>query len=165
MIMHTDMKLLSTLCAIVFCASAMQAQQGTNAAGGEAASSAGAVSFSVGQVFYNAFENQKGISVSAGVQQTYEILTGNDETAARLNMNLVVFPNPTLNLITLRLDRLPDESLQYHLVDNSGKTLLLKPINSTDSFIDMSHWAAAVYHLRIMSKDGLVQSFKIIKSS
>jgi len=162
--MRTQIKFQFAFWATMLCAYSLQAQQSTTAAGGEASSTNGTVSFSVGQVNYEAFENQDGISVSAGVQQSYQVFTGNDEITSGLNVNLVVFPNPTRDLITLRIDELPNETLYYHLFDNTGKTLLTRQITSTDSFIDMARWPVATYHLRVMSKDALVKSFKIVKT-
>ncbi len=78
-----------------------QAQESTNASGGDATGTGGTASYSVGQVVYTTNTGSTG-SVAQGVQHAYEIFTlGIKET--ELNISLTAFPNPTTENLTLQI--------------------------------------------------------------
>ena len=98
-----------------------QAQESTNATGGDASGSGGTVAYSVGQVVYTTNTDASG-TVNQGVQQPYEIFTvGIKET--ELNISLSVFPNPTADNLTLQISDYNNEKLSYQLFDMQGKLL------------------------------------------
>ena len=73
------------------------------------------------------------------------------------NSKLVLYPNPTKNLINIKLnDYLIDEVVLY---DISGKKL--KSFTEKNS-IDISNFAAGIYILKIRSENQVFES-KIIK--
>jgi hypothetical protein len=77
------------------------AQQIISTGGGNASSSGGSVSFSIGQIAYTTVSGIAG-SVSQGAQQAFEIFSvGSNETA--LNISLIAFPNPTADNLTLQI--------------------------------------------------------------
>ena len=98
------------------------AQESPTASGGEATGAGGKASYSIGQVVYTTTTGTNG-SVAQGVQQPYEIsvTTGINETAINLVMN--VYPNPTTNYLTLKVESEQIESLTYQLIDLQGKVI------------------------------------------
>ena len=160
--MKTNKLLFTVIAIIVFNASA-QAQQSSNAAGGDATGSGGSVAYSVGQVVYTANNSPSG-TVSQGVQQAYEIfLIGINET--ELNSSLSVFPNPIVDNLTLQISDYYNEKLSFHLYDLQGKSLNKEQIIAEQTQINISSLPPATYFIEVLNQENKhVQSFKIIKN-
>lgn len=139
-----------------------QAQESTNAAGGDALGSGGSVAYSVGQVVYTTNTNGSE-SVSQGVQQTYEISSvGIKET--ELNISLVAFPNPTADNLTIEISDYNNEKLKYQLYDMQGKLLKNGEIVAKQTQIDMLNLSRASYFVNVLNEENIkVQSFKVVK--
>ena len=75
-----------------------QAQESVNAAGGNATGSGGTVSYTIGQIDYTCYEGNGG-SVSQGVQQFDEISKFLTDTIPSINLEMVVYPNPTRGIV------------------------------------------------------------------
>lgn len=141
----------------------LNAQQTISSAGGNALGSGGSASYTVGQVFYHTASGTN-VSVAAGVQQAYEIqiIVGIAE-ANELNMSLTAFPNPTTNVLILKIGDNHLENLKYELVDGSGKLLLGSVLAEAETTIQMENFASASYFLTITKGNIVQKSFKIIK--
>ena len=138
-------------------------QQSVNSVGGEATGSGGSFSYSVGQVVYTMKSNSSG-TLNEGVQQTYTIIdsTGSaDELSIDLEMK--VFPNPTLDQIQLTINDFNDETLNFVLMDASYKELLRNSVVSQTTNIDFSIYESGVYILHVNDTAGRSKIFKIIK--
>jgi len=85
----------------------LKGQETIPATGGNATSIGGSVSYTVGQVTYNTFSGTNG-TIAQGVQQPYEISV---VTAIRnteeINLECLVYPNPTSGLVKLVLKSPP----------------------------------------------------------
>jgi hypothetical protein len=140
-----------------------QAQESTNASGGDATGSGGTVAYSIGQVVYTTNTGSSG-SVAQGVQQAYEIFTvGIKET--ELNISLSAFPNPTANNLTLQISDYNNEKLSYQLFDMQGKHLSKGQIVAQQTQINTSSLPSATYFIKVVNQENnQVQSFKIIKT-
>jgi opacity protein-like surface antigen len=146
---------------------ALKAQEAIPASGGNATGNGGTVSFSVGQVVYTTNTGTNG-SVAQGVQQPYEIsvVTGL-ATANGIELQYSVYPNPTLDLLTLRMDVSISPSLQsmsYQLFDMNGKPLEYRKITDVVTSIKMSGLPMATYYLKISENNTVVKTFIIIKN-
>lgn len=141
----------------------LHAQENSVAAGGEATGSGGSTSYTLGQVAYTTSTGTNG-SVAQGVQQPYEIYTvGINET--ELTISLSVFPNPTVDNLTLQISDYNNEKLSYQLYDMQGKLLNTGNVTADQTEINTSSLAAATYFLNVVTqKNRKVQSFKIIKN-
>lgn len=141
-----------------------QAQESANASGGDATGSGGTIAYSIGQVFYTADEGATG-TVEKGVQHAYEIYTLSTDENLMFAIELSVFPNPTTDLLTLKVDELKNEKLSFQLYDMQGKLLTSKQIMENETKIEMSHLAKANYFLNVINQNSeKVKSFKIIKN-
>ena len=140
----------------------LHAQESPTASGGDASGSGGTAAFSVGQIVYTANTNASG-TLSQGVQQAYEIFTLSIKET-ELNISLKVFPNPTLDNLTLQISDYKNEKLSYQLFDMQGKLLNNGQVNAQQTEINTSLLPAAIYFIHVFSQENeKVQSFKIIK--
>lgn len=138
------------------------AQESLNTTGGEATGAGGTVSYSVGQVAYTTNEGSNG-SVEQGVQHAYIISSAgieNPNTSLKVNL----FPNPTVDGITLELEQL-NTGDYYRLLDAQGQMVLTDQISALQTQIDTKDLGAATYYLELYNNLNQKQyQFKIIKN-
>ena len=141
---------------------AQTSHQVLSATGGDATGSGGTVAFSVGQIVYTTSTGTTG-SVAQGVEQAYEISSvGIKETA--LNISLSIFPNPTSDYLTLKVEDYNKEALSYNLLDEQGKSVLNEQITNQDTQVAMSTLARGIYFINVLQANKKIQTFKIIKN-
>ena len=142
----------------------VNAQVTVTSLGGNAASSSGTASYSVGQLVFNTTSGSTG-SVSQGVQQPYEIsvVLGLEETIG-INLNLNAYPNPTTDFITLKVNNGVSTELSYQIFDINGRILANKEVSGNETNIDLGKFTAATYFLRVFQNKKQVKTFKIIKN-
>ena len=144
-----------------FSVQAQTSHQVLSATGGDASGSGGTVAYSVGQIAYTTSTGTTG-SVAQGVEQAYEIYSvGIKETA--LNISLSVFPNPTSDFLTLKVQDYNNEALSYNLLDEQGKLVLNEQIITQDTQVAMSTLARGTYFINVVQAIKKIQTFKIIK--
>ncbi len=141
----------------------VQAQESTNAAGGNATGSGGTVAYSVGQVAYTTNTDNSG-STAQGVQHAFEIfIVGVKEPA--LNVELMAYPNPTSDNLFLQIGNFNNEKLSYQIFDTQGKLLSNGKIKFPLTQVNMNNLPSAIYFIKVVNEDNKnVQSFKIIKN-
>lgn len=156
--MQTKLKLLmSTLLATTLAA----AQSSTNSAGFEATGEGGKISASIGQPFFNESSNGE-FALQEGVQQAY-IITPSFIHDVALGIDLQVYPNPTMERLTLKINSGFRDELNYEFTDMQGKLLLFGKLSNTQTEIDTDRFAAGTYTLRISELGNSVNTFKIVK--
>jgi hypothetical protein len=102
----------------------LYAQESIPATGDNGTGSGGSVSYTVGQTVYTTNTGTNG-SVAKGVQQTFEISVENRiEEAIGIPLQCSVYPNPTINYITLKIENYQVDNLSFKLYDLSGKTII-----------------------------------------
>jgi hypothetical protein len=140
-----------------------QAQQTTDCAGGNASSTGGSVSYSLGQIFYEYDSDITG-NISQGVQHAFEIYSlGIYEST--LNQNISISPNPSTELLTINITESKSKNLIFKLYDIQGKVIFSGHINEPVTTINMSRIPAAIYYVNIENRQNqILQSFKIIKN-
>ena len=145
-----------------FSVNAQTSHQVLSASGGDATGSGGSVAYSVGQIVYTTHTGTTG-SVAQGVEQAYEIYSvGIKETT--LNISLSVFPNPTSDFLTLKVEDYNNEALSYTLLDEQGKLILSEQITNQETQVAMSTLARGSYFINIVQTNKQIQTFKIIKN-
>jgi hypothetical protein len=144
-------------------ASLVQAQESTNASGGDANGSGGSVAYSIGQVAYITNVGSSG-SLAQGVQYAYEIFTVGIKDA-EMNISLTAFPNPTTDNLTLQISDYKNEKFSYQLFENQGKLIDNGQVVSLHTQINISSLPSATYFIYVVNQENKkVQSFKIIKN-
>lgn len=147
---------------LILCSgSTLFGQQAVTASGGNGLSSSGSMSFTVGQVSYQSVESNG--SVSEGVQQAFEIYTVGISDFS-IKVELLVYPNPTADQLTLQCTSEKKEILNYRLKDASGKLLLEQPVTEEKALIDLLNYANGAYFLEVFNAEKSIQTFKIIKN-
>ncbi|MFA7325992.1 MAG: T9SS type A sorting domain-containing protein [Candidatus Kapaibacterium sp.] len=150
----------SVLIMLLFLNLSAFAQEGTVSSGGDAKSTAGSVSYSIGQVLY---EVQSGEGqVQTGLQQPYRITITSIEDSGD-DFSIEVFPNPSTDNVTLKIDESYISGLEYSLVNLLGNTVITNRILSTETYINTKALTASTYILNIVREGEIVQSFKLIK--
>lgn len=157
-------KILHSIFYFYLTLSSIYAQQSINSSGGDGSSSAGSISYSIGQIVYQAIEGS-GTRMIEGVQQPYEILiiTGLNNQLANL-LNIKVYPNPTFDHVTLSVDDLSKGSLYYRLYDMHGRIIQNSEIIQTQTLLNLNNLPAATYLLKVMSGRRDIRTFKIFKT-
>jgi len=141
---------------------AQTAHQVLSATGGDATGSGGTVAYSVGQIVYTTNTGTTG-SVAQGVDQAYEISSvGIKETA--LNISLSIFPNPTSDYLTIKVEDYNNEALSYNLINEQGKLVMNEQITNQDTQLAMSTLARGAYFINVLQANKKIQTFKIIKN-
>lgn len=139
----------------------LSAQQRTTGSGGEAASSGGTVSYSIGLIDYSNQSSSSG-NLTGGVQQPYELFALSvDEWD--MNWNLSVFPNPTTNLLFVESETSID-GLTYAIMDVSGKLIQQGILSELKNTVDLSSLANANYLFQIRVKESNVRTYQITKN-
>ena len=139
----------------------LHAQEAVTTTGGEATGTGGTASYTVGQVVYSTNIGTNG-SMAQGVQQPYEISTtvGINETS--INLALSVYPNPTTNYLTLKVE--DNSNLSYQLYDLQGKLIENRNIVDNSTIVKMEGLPKATYFLKVTKNNKSVKTFKIIKN-
>lgn len=130
--------------------------------GGQVAATEGSINYTIGQSFYRPFGNAE-MSIIPGMQQTYGVTTVSTETPAYLNVAIDVFPNPTSDFITARVNGYNPAELDYKVLNINGDVLLMGSFESNEMGIDLSTLVPAVYLLQITSEEKYTNTYKIIK--
>ena len=147
----------------LFSASLADCQNAIPSTGGEASSSQGSYSYTLGQVFYSANIGTTG-NLTQGVQQAFEFFTPSTSAQNNILLKAITFPNPTADFIILKItDSVVLDNLAYTLFDLTGKSITKKPITSDVTQIKMMHLSMGVYLLKITKMNKPIKTFKIIK--
>lgn len=125
-------------------------QQAVLPAGHEAIGSSGTVSYSLGQIDYEATQAADG-HVQRGVQQPYEwlILSAKEESPPSVNIR----PNPTADEVTLQWSEPLPAGARYALYNNAGAVLGEGAVMGTSVSIPMERHATGRYIVRISVHD------------
>ncbi len=149
--------LFISMCGIV------SAQQTTLPTGGMATGSGGTVSYSVGQVDCLSSQGAGG-RVTQGVQQPYEILIVQGIEEKRINLSASVYPNPTNDILKLKIESLNPENYTFEFYDMNGKLLLKQGILLAETSIPLDSYASASYFLKVCDSKSEIKTFKITKN-
>ena len=162
------MKKTLLLAALLLTGLSLNAQEKLSTTGGDAESNSCSVSYTVGQMAvktaYERATNGERVSanVREGVQQTYSVEELKIEGAEPFDFDIKVYPNPTTDNVTVRLDKAV-ANMQYELYDVDGRLLLKENLDSVEQSIDMRDYAAGAYLLRVVG-DKATQSYRIVKA-
>ncbi|HOU97999.1 MAG TPA: T9SS type A sorting domain-containing protein [Bacteroidales bacterium] len=138
-------------------------QQAILTSGGDANQGSGSISYSVSQINCKTHSGIEG-SVAEGVQQPYEISVIDNFESETIQMNISVFPNPTVHILNLKIEDADFSDLNFKLFDLNGNQINGKKITSSDTQLNFSNLASSTYYLRIYHGERQVKAFKIIKN-
>jgi hypothetical protein len=82
-----------------------------------------------------------------------------------LNISLSVFPNPTVDNLTLQIGDYNNEKLSYQLFDMHGKLLNNGQVTAQQTKINTVSFPSATYFIHVVNQENKkIKSFKIIKN-
>lgn len=142
--------------------SGVYAQETVVSTGGEATGSGGTSSYSIGQVAYTTNTGSSG-SLAQGVQQAYEFSIVMGVNVTEINLELVVFPNPTINEVTVKMLNISERQLNYQLYSTQGKLMKTIKTPSQTEVIDLQSSPVGTYLLYVLDSNTIIKTFKIIK--
>ncbi|MBS1571237.1 MAG: T9SS type A sorting domain-containing protein [Bacteroidetes bacterium] len=130
------------------------AQQSINATGGNASSSTGSFSYSVGQMVYIPFSGTNGF-VNPGVQYNFNSssLLVEDEIKSS---SILIYPNPTKDVLNFS-----EEVSDIKIIDVSGKIVL--NYSSAKKILNLAFLPNGIFLLTAKTKRGEKITHKIIK--
>ena len=142
----------------------LQAQSASTATGGNATGSGGTVSYSVGQTGYTTQTGTTG-TVAQGVQQPYEIsVVAGIEEAKAITLDCTAYPNPTTDFLRLKVLDYDTVNLTYQIYDSSGKQLVNRKVEGSETTISMQGLVRGSYFLKVTDNKQEIKTFKIIKN-
>ena len=155
------MKKLFLLTVLICTAAFLNAQEVVATAGETQSVSGFEISWTLGEPVIQTFSTGSN-QLTQGFHQTNLQVTPVSELLLP-NFELNVFPNPTSELLFIRMNEMPS-SPGFALFDLSGKLISQKKIESTNTQVNLKKFAAGTYFLKIIqNKNQTVQTFKIIK--
>lgn len=140
----------------------LSAQEALVASGANVIGSNGNVSYSVGQVIYTTNFSASG-SISQGVQQPYEIQTIMGLDNFNVNLQFVVYPNPTSDWLAIKTSNLKYDTLRYELFDLNGRLILSDKIISENTILKLQELSTSMYLLKVLESNKEIKLFKIFK--
>ncbi len=159
-------KMVFVCCFLLLIATALNAQNHTDASGGNVSGSGGTASYSVGQIDYTTIKGSGGIATE-GVQQPleiFEVISGIDEVSSA-DVKAVVFPNPTSSYVELQLGNTIKGQLNYELFDQNGSYITQESISGNVSMINMTSLTSGIYFLKVINSSKIIKTFKIVKTN
>lgn len=140
-------------------------QSGIVTTGGTASGSGGSATYTVGQIADQRAE-AGGKYIIEGVQQPYEIQTVGINNYPGIQLEAVLYPNPTAHFVQLKISNfeIPPHGLKAQLFDKSGKLLQVFDVQELLTRMDLSEYPSATYQLRIMDDKQLLKTFQIVKN-
>ena len=93
-------------------------------------------------------------------QDSYTITTKIEKIAG---IEISIFPNPTTDILSLKIDNSELENSEYFLTNISGKVLQSSKITNNIEKLDFTSYASGIYFLSLKHENQVIKSFKIIK--
>lgn len=141
----------------------VKAQNSTVTAGGEGSGSGGTVSYSIGLTNFETSSGTSG-SAAAGVQHAnVSVVSGLDHP--EINLVAEVYPNPTANNVTLKVDKISTDNLSFVLLDINGNVLQQSSVSGSSTTINLEALSNTTFLLKVFRKKQELKTFKIIKNS
>ncbi|MDP4267870.1 MAG: T9SS type A sorting domain-containing protein [Bacteroidota bacterium] len=149
---------VNILCIAGYC------QSVTSTSGGGGYSSDANLNWTIGETFINTFSASNEI-LTEGFYQTKLTATVIDEIT-NYGFMINAFPNPTTNVVTLKIENGKPEKHTYQLYDQMGNILEQKVIMEIETLVQFKKYASGTYIIKINdAKNNNIKTIKIIKNN
>ena len=128
-------------------------------AGTSVMSSEGAIYLSIGEPMNTELTDGE-IMVSQGFLNV--TLTGLVSTEDLLMEDIRVYPNPTMDNLTLSLD-IATGDYDYQIYNQSGELIRRQRISSDSEEIDFSSYSSGLYFMKVLKEEKYSRTVKIVK--
>jgi hypothetical protein len=160
MLMKLILKLLLVVC-LVHYGTLLNAQQIVTTGGDYHQNSSGSISYTIGEVAIETFSKTNNI-LTQGFHQTNLIAVAINEVKG-LDFEISVFPNPTKDIVMLKVAMEKIVGMQYRLFDTNGKVLQNKFLERTETEISFDNLTPATYFIKVVQGKKDLKTFKIVK--
>lgn len=157
------MKIIITFFAL-FSQLVVFSQSNTVTTGKTTTGATGSATYSIGQIDYQTNSGSSG-TISQGIQQAFEIVTLSTNDVPQIQLVATVYPNPTVQDITLTIKEYDLTNLEYTLFDLQGRIISNGKITQNEIQIEMGHLSSANYFLKVSQANKDLKTFKIIKNN
>lgn len=157
------MKIIITFFAL-FSQLVVFSQSNTVTTGKTTTGATGSATYSIGQIDYQTNSSSSG-TISQGIQQAFEIVTLSTNDVPQIQLVATVYPNPTVQDITLTIKEYDLTNLEYTLFDLQGRIISNGKITQNETQIEMGHLSSANYFLKVSQANKDLKTFKIIKNN
>lgn len=133
-------------------------QVATVAAGNNILSSAGSISYSIGQIDYTNYDNS--VKLYFGIQQVYDPFV----IPIDLNIGISIWPNPVFTTLHIDVKSLDNLDFLFQIYSLDGKLMDAKQSFNKRTTFNVMHYAQATYVLLIRLSNKRLYKFMIIKN-
>ena len=117
--------------------------------------------WSIGEIQTETYSNTENVLTQGFHQNSYIVTTVED---LRADFKISVYPNPTADFISLNVQNLEFENMQYTITDLTGRLLQNGNITNDIEQFNFSNYAVGTYFISVQQNSQLVKTFKIIKN-
>lgn len=142
----------------------VRGQESINASGGVFYNNDESISYSISQVFYIQKQFSTG-SITEGVQQTNKIINLKKDDYGLIDLNIELYPNPTVNYVVLDIKNQKLEEISYQLFTTNGKLICQEKIIKEKTVIEINNLVSSIYLLKVLNNNKHIKTFKIIKNN
>lgn len=139
-----------------------QAQQVLASSGAFGQSTVGSISYTLGEGAISTQTNGN-TTLTQGFQQTQIVVTAVSEATVS-GFSIALFPNPTHDFITLKIEKGETRDLEYILFDAQGKILLKQKLTGAEVQVPFTQFNPGSYAISIRRQGREMQIFKVIKT-
>ena len=100
--------------------------------------------------------------ITQGFHQNSYVVTSVEDL--RTDIQMSVYPNPTSDFISLKVESSKAEDMQYTITDFSGRVLQTANFVEDIEQINFTNYAVGTYFITVLENNQLIKSFKIIKN-
>lgn len=146
---------------IVTCCPRLLAQEVVATAGSTLSNSSGSISYTIGEGVANTL-TKGDKTITQGFHQGNMSVTLVSELKD-LEFSISVFPNPTEDVLTLKLTKEDVTGLQYLIFDINGKLIIKKDLVSNETSVSVNHLSNGIYIIKVQEGLKELKIFKIVK--
>jgi hypothetical protein len=156
------MRTILVILFIVTCCPGLFAQEVVATAGSILSNSSGSISYTIGEGVANTL-TKGDKTITQGFQQG-NLSVSIVSVLKDLDFSISVFPNPTSDVLTLKLNKEDMTGLKYLLFDMNGRLLSQKNLESNETTINVKLLNNGLYLLKVQDGKKELKSFKIVKN-
>jgi hypothetical protein len=139
----------------------IQAQQIISTTGDYQANSSVSLSWTLGECVINT-DNSSNVILTQGFQQSKQTITSIQELQLN-SLEISAYPNPTQDIVTLKVKTELAKECKFQLYDLNGKILAEQKIAGKETKISFNNRPSGTYIIKLINKDQVQKVLKINK--
>jgi hypothetical protein len=155
------MRTILVILFIVTCCPGLFAQEVVATAGSTFSNTSGSISYTIGEGVANTL-TKGDKTITQGFQQG-NLSVSVVSVLKDLDFSISVFPNPTSDVLTLKLNKEDMTGLKYLLFDMNGRLLSQKNLETNETTINVNQLNNGLYLIKVQDSMKELKTFKIVK--